>query len=329
MRLAVSHVDHAAAVHENAVRAGELAGQRIAIRAVAALAGAHYRGDNAAREVDTADGVALGVGDVQAVVRRPGDSLGPVQLGQPGRAAVPGMALFSGSGHVLDAPGALVDAVHRVAFAQNQVEVALGIGGDGPRAVQGRARQGRAVRRGFAVADAGEGGDYAGGEIHPAYAVISDVADEQAAAAIERDAVRLAELRLGGRAAVAAKAWFARARDGGDDFGLGVHSHDGVVGHIHEEQVAGFVEAHLIGLLERGGQGRTAHACVTFLAAARHGGEDVGLQIQAAYTVIVDVAEIQGAVGPHGDAVRIVNLRLGGGAAVARKSGDAGARDGH
>ena len=46
----------------------------------------------------------------------------------------------------------------------------------------------------------------AGLQIHAADAQIADVADQQAPLRIERDAVRLPQLRLGGGPAIAAKA---------------------------------------------------------------------------------------------------------------------------
>ena len=66
MVLAVADVD-AAPLNEDAVRARHPAGPRIAIRTVAALACASYRGDRSRTQIDGADGVILGVDDVKRV----------------------------------------------------------------------------------------------------------------------------------------------------------------------------------------------------------------------------------------------------------------------
>ena len=62
----------------------------IAVGAVAALAGAHDGRDDAGFQVDPADGVALGVGEIEAAVGRPGDALGPGEPRRLGRTAVAG-----------------------------------------------------------------------------------------------------------------------------------------------------------------------------------------------------------------------------------------------
>src|SRR5207248_10016046 len=83
-----------------------------------------------------------------------------------------------------------------VAFAQREKQIAVRREGDRPRSVERRAGERRAVRRRLRFACSRMGCDRAGLQIQPSNAMVADVADQQAAIAIDRDAVRLTELRL-------------------------------------------------------------------------------------------------------------------------------------
>src|SRR5579862_9530356 len=136
MRLAITNVHHALAAHENTVRAGELALERIAVRAVAALAGANNGGDDTGFEVDATDRMAFGIGDIEAVIGSPRDAFGAIEPCLGGGSTVALVTYFAGTGDVRNALRPRVDAIDGVAFAQHQVEVALRIAGDGARPVE-------------------------------------------------------------------------------------------------------------------------------------------------------------------------------------------------
>jgi hypothetical protein len=68
MGFAITHIDDTVLVHENAVRAGQLALVGIAIRTVASLTRSEYRGNDATLEIDTADSVVLGIRNVDAAI---------------------------------------------------------------------------------------------------------------------------------------------------------------------------------------------------------------------------------------------------------------------
>ena len=135
MRFAVGDIDHTFAVDENAVRPRGLAMERIAIGAVAALAGADDGGDDAAFQIDAADRMALGVGNVDATVRRPGNTFRAVQFSLARVAAFSVVAFLSGPCQMLEAAGSHVYLVDSVPFAQSQVKIALRVEIDGSRSV--------------------------------------------------------------------------------------------------------------------------------------------------------------------------------------------------
>src|ERR1043166_2027328 len=102
----------------------------------------------------------------------------------------------------------------------------------------------------------------------------------------------------------------------------GVDAANDVVLHLAEEHVAGGVEADLIRLVERGGEGRATVARVALLAAAGGGRDRARLQVEAADAVVADLAEVEGTVGSDRQAVGVVDLGFRAGTAVARESGD-------
>ncbi len=211
VRFAVADVDHAASVDQDAVRTREAARQGVAGRSVAALAGAGDGLDDACFQVDTADGVTLGVGDVEAAIRRIGDSFGTGEFRQPGGSAVSRVTLFARAGNVVNAMILHIDPVDSVAFPQHQVNVSLRIYRERARPIQRCAGKRRSVRSGCGFTCAGERADRSSREIYPSNAAVPNIADKQRAIARESDAVRLAQLRLGGGTAIAAESGLAGA----------------------------------------------------------------------------------------------------------------------
>ncbi len=158
--------------------------------------------------------------------------------------------------------------------------------------------------------------------------MVADIADEQAAFRVEGDAVRLAQLRLGGGTAIAREARRAGTRDRGDDPRFCVHATHHMILHLGEKHVAAAVEAHFVRFVEYGIQGGASIARVALLSAAGYRADAVGLQVQAADAVVADLAEIQRAVRACRQAVGIVDLRLRTRSSVAGESRGARAGDG-
>ena len=88
MGLAIGDINLTVFAHEDAVRAGEATPGCGTVGAIAALTGADHRGNNAGLQIDSPDGVALGIGEVKTPIGRPGDTLGPGEARQLSRAAV-------------------------------------------------------------------------------------------------------------------------------------------------------------------------------------------------------------------------------------------------
>jgi len=126
VRFAVRYINSAGAAHENAVWARQAALARGAIGSIAALAGADYRRDDSRLQVDSPDGVALGIGQIKAVAGSPRDALWPRKPRQFGRAAIAIVAGLARPPNVENLARLRVHPVHRSAFAQHQVQVAIG-----------------------------------------------------------------------------------------------------------------------------------------------------------------------------------------------------------
>ena len=118
--------------------------------------------------------------------------------------------------------------------------------------------------------------------------------------------MRLPKLRFGGGAPVAAEAGLPGAGHGGDDAGFLVDAPHEMVLHFDEEEIAGLVEAHFVGLEEQGGGGGAAIAGVAAFA-GRPGddGELFRLQIQPRDHVPLDLADVERLVGPGDESVRV------------------------
>src|SRR5262249_12262382 len=145
--------------------------------------------------------------------------------------------------------------------------------------------------------------------------------------AVELDAVRLAEGRGARGAAIPEVTLRSRTRHGGDDPSAPIHPADEIILHLNKIKVARSIEADLVGLVEFGGEGRSAIARVSARSLAGHRvngavGEDL------AHGVAVHVADVKRAIGSARDAIRIVELGATGGATVARATGRASSGQG-
>ena len=93
-------------------------------------AGSGDGGDGAGREVEFADAVVVGVGDVEVVCGVEGQALRGVELGGGGGAVVAGEALGAGAGDGGDCAGGVYFA-DDVVGGLGDVEIALGVVDDG------------------------------------------------------------------------------------------------------------------------------------------------------------------------------------------------------
>src|SRR6266481_4421710 len=98
--------------------------------------------------------------------------------------------------------------------------------------------------------------------------------------------------------------------------------------HFDEEHVAGFVETNFVGLVQQSLNGRTAIAGVAFGSGSRYRREAVRLHVEAADTVVSDLAEVERAIRADYQAVRIVGLSSNAWAAITGEAGDTGSGDG-
>src|SRR5262245_41364424 len=219
MGLTVTDIENTTTVGEHSVRPGERTAQRIRLRAVPLRAGAEDRGDNAAFQVDRADHVRFGVGDVQHAIRV-SKALRPCEFRRAGVAAVAGIALFTRASDVMDRSAIGVDVMDRVTLPQGEVEIAFVVEYHRSRAVQWSAAQWCSVRYRLPFAGAADCVDGVRRQVDITQSMVADVADEEAVAAgIDRDAVRLPQLRSIRWSAVAGETSAAGTRKGCDHAG--------------------------------------------------------------------------------------------------------------
>ena len=157
--------------------------------------------------------------------------------------------------------------------------------------------------------------------------MIADVTHIEGTVRTKLDAVRLLELRLGRRAAITGITRFAVAGDRGNDAGFHVHLAHGVVGHIDDVEIACRVKSQLMRQIERGLQSRAAVAAVALLTRTGDGVDDA-IRRDLTDALAGVFAEVESAVRAACEAKGIVNLCLGGRAAIACAAGLTGAGKG-
>ncbi len=126
--------------------------------------------------------------------------------------------------------------------------------------------------------------------------MVADIADHQPVVRADVNAVRLPQLSLRCGTDVAGEPGDAGAGERRDDARLAVDlSHDVAValGDVH---VAARVEHDLVGHVQRARRGRPAVAAVGALPIAGDRSRRARFEVEPAYPLVVDVAEIQAAV---------------------------------
>lgn len=104
--------------------------------------------------------------------------------------------------------------------------------------------------------------------------------------------MRLIELRLNGRTAIAGEACFTRTRDHRNLSGTPVAPFDDMRLHVDEEEIPVIVEANLIGLIQ----------------SIDEGGQLFGGAIEAIDLVIVDGTDVERAIRSFDEPVRVIDL---------------------
>ena len=164
------------------------------------------------------------------------------------------------------------------------------------------------------------------GEIDGAHAMVADVADEQPPVRRDRDAVRLAQLRRARRGRRRRRIPACRCRPAS-------RSRRSPASTLRTTWLSRSAmyrwprasNAISCGMFSDARRRRPAVAGVAALAVAGDVARPARLQIEPADPLVVEIAEVQRAVRADGDAVRIVDLRIGvAGCAGADQRGDDG-----
>src|SRR5579884_2476689 len=261
----VADIDCPVRAYRRAVRPVEAGFRRGAAVAVAALAAAGDRRDDAAAPVDQTDRVVLGIDNEDVAVAVERHLFRRVEYRGNGRTAVAGIAACAGAGNGGDGSAGRIDRAQPAPLPFENVDGAVGRDLDGARA-EDAGRRGRAAVAAV-LADAGprEGLDRAGHQIDDANAVVGDIGDEQpAVCSIERQPVRLGQPGARGGTAVAAEAGLAGAGQGRDHPGH-IDPADDRVEAVGEIEIAGGVERHVERAVQHRRLGRAAIAGKPFL----------------------------------------------------------------
>src|SRR5437867_1356400 len=151
---------------------------RHGLRSVAALTGAKHSRNRAGREIDAADRVVLGIGDVQRALRCISEALRTTQLRGHRRTAIAAVSRLAGAGDTVERLCRSIDAENGVSFAKRQIEITVRRRLERPRTIVQSTVDRRALGSGFDLAGPGVGFDNSGIEVQPPDAMVADVADE-------------------------------------------------------------------------------------------------------------------------------------------------------
>ncbi len=194
----------------------------------------------------------FGVGHVERVARaceafRAGQRCGP------GVTAIAGITLLAGAGDMANGQSLGIHVVDRIAFPQGQIEVAPSIEGESAWAIEGRSPEPRPIRCGLSFASAANRFDDPGRQIDRPDTMVSNVANKQSiAAAVDDDAVRLAQLCSSGRSAISRESGIAGACERGDHTGLGRDFSNHVIVAFGDVEIPGSIELYFVRHVQRG-----------------------------------------------------------------------------
>src|SRR6266404_3478258 len=173
--LGIADVDRPIRSDDGAVRAAETGrGRRTAVT-LGALAPAGDRLDDAARGIDAADRMVLGIDDQDVAAGVEGEFLGCVEHRIARRTIVAAVAARTGAGDGIDDPGAGIDRAQRAGLPLEDIDCAVGCHLDGTGAEHAGTARRAAVAAVLRLAGAGEGRDRAGDEIDHADAMVGHI----------------------------------------------------------------------------------------------------------------------------------------------------------
>lgn len=177
-------------------------------------------------------------------------------------------------------------------------------------------------------AGAGDEFDGVGFGVDHADGVAFAVSEPDVAGGVDGDAFGARKSRLFGGAAVASEAAFAGAGDVVDEAGFEVELEDLIAFAGGKPEVALSVEVEGAGAFQRGACDGGAVGGGAGFAGACKGGDEAGLHVDLADDVVADVTDVKIALGSELDAVRLFELGVFGGAAVATVAGLASSGEG-
>ena len=233
-----------------------------------------------------------------------------VQLRAGGRAIVSAESSSAVARHCGDDARRCDHFAHAIVARVRNVEIASGIHGNSQRDVQLCAGGRDIVAVIAAAAVARNRGDNPCIR-HLADAFIAVVRDVQIVRRIHCDAARIAYLRAGGRAVVAAIAPRARARNSGDNARRRGHLADAMVRGVRDEHIAQSIHRDFIGVAHLRGGGRDVVAVIARRARARDRADQACRRRHLADAVVAAVCNID--VARPVDGNRLGRYRSAGG----------------
>jgi hypothetical protein len=138
--------------------------------------------------------------------------------------------------------------------------------------------------------------------------------------------MRLIQQRIRRRAAIAAETSFAHPRDCRNYSTLRIDAPHNIIAHLHKKHIPIPIEPHLVRLIQRCDQSRSAIAAPSLLTAARHR-RNRSASIDLPNAMIPHITEEQLRARPHTQSIRIIQVCFNRRPAISRKSGFASSRD--
>src|SRR6266516_4384133 len=135
MVFAVADENGSVRVHEDSVRPRQSAFQRIAFRAVAAFAITRHQFNGSLANVDHADAVTFGIGEIDLPIRRDADSLRSGESRLLCGTAVARETFLSRASNVMDHASRPVEPVNCVPLTQGKPHISILVKVDCPRTV--------------------------------------------------------------------------------------------------------------------------------------------------------------------------------------------------
>src|SRR5438876_1968776 len=176
--LGVADIDRTIGADDRTARAAETGCDRRTAVTLGAFPPAGDRLNVAARDIDAADRVVLGIDDQDVAAGVESEFLGRVEDGILRRAAVAAVAARPGAGDCIDDPGAGIDGAQRAALPLEDIDSAIGRDLDRAGAEHAGAARRAAIAAVSRLAGSGEGRYRTRDEIDDANAVVGHIGNK-------------------------------------------------------------------------------------------------------------------------------------------------------